>query len=217
MSRPLRLKALFFDLDGTLVDTLGDLSAAVNHALGELGLPRRTEGEVRGFIGEGVAHLLKDALGPAHASRVDEALAHFTPYYLEHATVHSRLYPGVAAALERAARTHKLAVVTNKPEAPSRKILDALGIGGSFAALIGGDTLPVKKPDPAPVREAARRLDVAPQDCALVGDSGWDVQAAHRAGAKAVAVTFGYRPKAELAGADAVIDRFEDLLPLVEA
>lgn len=208
---------MLFDLDGTVVDTLDDLAASVNHALSRLGRPVRDRHEVRGFIGEGVRQLLKDCLGPAHESLTDQALSLFTPHYQEHCVDRSALYPGVRQTLDALARTRRLAMVTNKPEAPSRRILKALGVDDFFAVLVAGDTLPVKKPDPAPLVEAARRLGVPVGDSAMVGDGDGDMVAARAAGARAVGATFGFRSAAQLkaAGAEALVDRFEDLIPLL--
>jgi phosphoglycolate phosphatase len=210
------VRAVLFDLDGTLVDTLGDLAASVNFALERLGRPARTLDEIKNFIGEGVRQLLRDALGPSHEGLTDQALALFTPHYLEHVVDRSALYPGVKDTLARLAPGRKLAVVTNKPVIPSRKILSALGVLDCFEALVGGDTLPVKKPDPAPVREACRLLGVDPSEAVLVGDSTGDIRSAHGAGAKVLAAAFGYRPAAELSAADGLIHRFSDVLTFLE-
>ena len=212
-----RLRAVLFDLDGTLVDTLPDLAASVNFALGRLERPVRTLGEIRGFIGDGVTQLLRDSLGPAHGGLVESALQLFTPHYLEHCAVRSALYPGVAETLDRLSG-FPLGVVTNKPEAPSLKLLRALGLAERFKVFICGDTLPVKKPDPAMVREAARRLGVPPESTILVGDAPGDVRAAHGAGALALGVGFGYRPAEELraAGADFIAERFSDIPGFLE-
>jgi phosphoglycolate phosphatase len=212
------LRAALFDLDGTVVDTLDDLAGSVNFALARLGRPARSRDEIRGFIGEGVRQLIRDALGPAHAALTDEGLGYFTPHYLEHCTDKSVLYPGVKETLARLSG-FGLAMVTNKPEAPSRRILEALGVADGFKVLIGGDTLAVKKPDPAPVREACARLGVTPAQAVMVGDSPGDMAAARAAGARTLAVSFGYRPAAELeaAGAQAVARAFSDVAVLLEA
>ncbi len=214
---PFVCRALLFDLDGTLVDTLDDLAASVNFVLGKLGKPARSREEIREFIGGGVRSLLRDALGSGYSGPIEDAVALFEPHYLEHCADRSTLYPGVLDTLDRLSRSHLLAVVTNKPEAPSRFLLEGLRIDGYFKALIGGDTLAVKKPDPAPLREAARRLKVASADAMMVGDSAGDIRAAHDAGARACGATYGYRPAGELteAGADFLIDRPADLLRLV--
>lgn len=212
------LQALLFDLDGTLVDTVDDLTVSVNVALKALGRPLRTRQEIRGFIGDGAKQLVADALGPGQEALVDQGLDLFITHYDAHCDQKSVLYPGVAAVLPRLSG-RKLAVVTNKPEAPSRLILKHLGILDFFETVVGGDTLPVKKPDPGPVLEACRRLDVAPGQAAMVGDSPGDMKAARAAGTQAIAVAYGYRPAQQLkdAGAQATVERFEDLLVLLKA
>jgi phosphoglycolate phosphatase len=195
------------------------LAEAVRYTLETLGRPPRTREEIRSFIGDGVRRLLADALGSDEASVVDQAMAIFPARYLDHCADRSRLYPGVAETLTRLSSMVKMAVVTNKPEAPSRKLMDQLGISGRFSVLIGGDTLLVRKPDPEPVREALRRLGVAASEAVFVGDSPGDVAAAHAAGVRVVGVTYGYRSAEKLraAGADVLIDAFSDLVSLLRS
>jgi phosphoglycolate phosphatase len=207
-----RIEAVLFDLDGTLVDTLEGLAASVNFAMEQVARPRRTREEIRGFIGEGVTQLVRDALGPDHQGLLKDSLGFFTSHYLKHCAAGSALYPGAKEALARL-DTRVLAMVTNKPEAPTMLLMKALGLSERFKAYVCGDTLPVKKPDPAMVREACWRLGVAPENALMVGDAPGDVASAHGAGALACAVSFGYRPAADLkaAGADFVVDRLTDI------
>ena len=188
-----------FDLDGTLVDSVEDLAASVNHALGLLGLPRRTLDEIRGFVGEGARVLLERAVAP-RADLVEPALAAWWRHYEDHCLDRTRPYPGIDALLASAHRT--LAVHTNKPGALARRILDGLGLGSRFALVVGGDEAP-RKPDPAGVRLIQARLGAAPEATVFVGDSLVDLAAARAAGVRYVAVTWGLVPGAELARAGA--------------
>jgi phosphoglycolate phosphatase len=204
-------------LDGTLVDTLEGLAASVNFALKNVGCPARTTEEIRGFIGEGVTQLVRDALGPSRESLLGKALPFFTAHYGEDGSALSALYPGALEAL-KSLSGFALGMVTNKPEAPALKIMKALGVAAPFKVFICGDTLPVKKPDPATILEACRRLGVPPASALMVGDAPGDVKAAHGAGALACGVSFGYRPVVELkaAGADFIVDRLTDIAALLE-
>lgn len=188
-----------FDLDGTLVDSLDDLHASVNHALRSLGLPLRTREEVHGYIGEGARVLLERAIAP-HAHLLEPALAAWRPHYEEHCLDRTRPYPGIPAALAGAGRV--LAVQTNKPGAMARKILAGLDLLPRFAAVVGGDEAP-RKPDPAGALELMARLGAAPAETLFIGDSRVDVATARAAGVPVIAVTWGLSTRAELATAGA--------------
>jgi phosphoglycolate phosphatase len=188
-----------FDLDGTLVDSLDDLHASVNHALRELGLPPRSREEVHGFVGEGVRLLLARAVAP-HDHLLEPALAAWRPHYEAHCLDRTRPYPGVEALLASAGRT--LAVNTNKPGALARRILGGLGLLPRFAAVVGGDEAP-RKPDPTGLLEIRARVGATPDATVFVGDSHVDVAVARAAGVPMVAVTWGYGARAELAAAGA--------------
>lgn len=199
------------DLDGTLVDSVDDLAASVNHALAAVGLPPRSLDEVRGFVGEGARVLVERAVAP-HADRVEPALAAWRAHYEDHCLDRTRLYPGIAAALEGAGRL--LAVHTNKPGTLARKILAGLGVLGRFAVVIGGDEAP-RKPDPAGVWLVLARTGAAAVDTVFVGDSPVDAATARAAGVALVAVTWGLGSRAALAEAGATVfaDAAADLAP----
>ena len=207
-----------FDLDGTLVDTLGDLAAAVNHALALIDRPSLTEAAVRPMIGQGAKHMLEQGLratGGVPGGAVERLYPELLRYYEAHIAVRSRPFAGVTDALDRLdALGVRTAVATNKAEHLARKLLGELGLADRMAAIIGGDTLGVRKPSPEPIRAMIERSGGG--RTAFVGDSIYDVAAARAAGTPSVAVSFGFldRPAHEL-GADHVIDHYDELAPLL--
>lgn len=207
-----------FDLDGTLLDTLEDLGAAVNHALALAGRPSIPVSEVRNLVGGGARRMLQRALdltGGVDDAAFGPLYRELLAFYTANIAVHSRLYPGGEAMLdELAGRGVKLAVVTNKIELLARKLLEELGLTSRFAAIIGGDTLGPGRAKPAPdmVNQMVARLGRG--RAAFVGDTTYDIGAAQAAGVPCIAVSFGFndKPAREL-GADAVIDHFAELVP----
>ena len=208
-----------FDLDGTLADTAPDLTAALNHALGELGRPPIAAADVRHMVGHGARALLQKGLsatGEVSEALIERGFPIFIDYYKAHIADHSYPFDGLEKALDTlAARGVKLAICTNKLESLSRELVDALGWNDRFVSLVGGDTLPVRKPDPAPLFEAIARAGGG--RAAFVGDSITDTDTARAAGIRCVAVTFGFsdRPVEQL-GADALIDHYDQLIPALE-
>jgi phosphoglycolate phosphatase len=206
-----------FDLDGTLIDSRADLAAAVNHVRTCLGLPSIVPETVYAYVGDGARALVERALGPADADRVSAALALFMDYYAAHLLDATRPYPGVAETLERlAARGIALSVLTNKPVAMSRAILDGLGLLPRFVEVIGGDSLPTRKPDPAGL-ELLRGLTATPRErVLLVGDSPVDVHTAAAGGVAFCGVAWGLQPEAlRAARPERLIDTPQELLAVV--
>ena len=209
-----------FDLDGTLLDTLGDLAAAVNHALALMDRVPLAEAAVRPMIGRGAKHMLEEGLrasGGAPDGAVERLYPDLLRFYEAYIAVQSRPFPGAVAALDRLdALGVRTAVVTNKVEGLARKLLGELGLADRMATIIGGDTLGPggAKPSPAPIRAMIERCGGG--RAAFVGDSILDVQAARAAGIPSVAVGFGFLdgPVTEL-GADHVIGHFDELVPLL--
>jgi phosphoglycolate phosphatase len=208
-----------FDLDGTLADTAPDLAAALNHALRSLGREEVPAGEVRNLIGHGGRALLRRGLaatGESSEKLVEAAYPTLLDFYAANICVGTRAYDGIEDALDALkARGLNLAVCTNKPERLTRLLLDALGWQERFDSVVGGDTVGVRKPDPRPLHEAIARAGGG--RAAFVGDSIVDADTARAAGVKLVAVSFGFsdRPVAEF-GADAVIDRYDELIQALE-
>lgn len=207
-----------FDLDGTLLDTARDLGAAVNHALGLVGRPPVPDSAVSGLIGGGSRLMLGRALALTGGSGgIDTAALYpeLLAFYEANIAHHTALYPAAEAMLDGlAAAGVQVAVVTNKPQHLTDKLLHALDLHRRFGCVIGaGSGLP-RKPDPAALHAMIERLGGG--RAAYVGDSTFDTRAARAAGLPCVAVSFGFNdvPAHEL-GADAVIDRFEELLPVL--
>ena len=210
-------KTIIFDLDGTLVDTGPDLTAALNHALATLGRAPMSEASVRELIGHGARKLLERGLaqtGGMTAELVEAGVVPFLRFYSANICVGSRPFPGVEVALDAlAAAGCRLAVCTNKPQALSDQLIAALGWSGRFACVIGSDSVPDKKPHPGHVLATIAGAGGQVADSAYVGDSSTDVDAAKAAGVPVIAVSFGFpdRPAHSL-GADAVIDHYDELI-----
>jgi len=214
------MRAILFDLDGTLVDSLADIGHAVNHALEAEGLPVHSLDDYRRMVGEGAAELVRRALPQSHAGRHAEVLAAFRARYRRTLAVHTRPYDGIAevlAALER--REVPKAILTNKPEEPAIELVTQILGGYRWHAVVGQREGQPKKPDPSAALALAASIGAAPADCVFVGDSGVDVETARRAGMQAVGCLWGFRERAELeaAGAHHLVDHPRALLALLSS
>ncbi len=184
-----------FDLDGTLVDSRADIAAAMNRVLVDLGRTPLDVAVLQSFVGDGARRLVERALDPAPAAAVDDALARFMEVYGAHLLDRTRPYAGIVEALATlSARGVVLTVVSNKPEAMSRAILEGLGLGGYFLAIVGGDSLPTRKPDPAGIEWVRAVAGAGRAESILVGDSGIDVRTARAAGVAFCGVSWGLTP-----------------------
>ncbi|MFZ1342865.1 phosphoglycolate phosphatase [Thiothrix eikelboomii] len=218
-------KLVLIDLDGTLVDSVPDLSYSVDQTMLALGLPLRGEAAVRTWVGNGVQTLVERALTntldqPADPAAFEQALAIFMAIYAENTSQRSRLYPGVVEGLDflQSCKALKVACVTNKAAQFTHKLLRDLGIFERFALIVSGDTLSEKKPHPLPLLYAAEQLGVEPADSLMLGDSKSDVKAARAAGFKIITVSYGYNHGEDIRDyhPDAVIDSFQELTTLIQ-
>jgi phosphoglycolate phosphatase len=183
-----------FDLDGTLVDSASDIAEAVNRTLVDWSLPRVEEPVIRGWIGDGARALVASAF--AHAGKeieLDEVMPGFMVHYAECLLLYPSVYPGVVETLQALReRGIAVAVCTNKPERFVRPLLDALDLGRYFEVIVGGDTLPERKPSALPLLHVVKHFGLQPAQCLMVGDSATDIQTAAAAGVPMALVTYGY-------------------------
>lgn len=224
----LEVDAAIVDLDGTMVDTIGDFAEAIARMLADLQLPALDAALIEHMVGKGTEHLLRsvlahvlaqaghsaDALPAAVARLLPTALARYEQHYLAINGQHSALYAGVLEGLQALrAGGLRLACVTNKPLAFTRPLLAAKGLQGLFEQVFGGDSFATKKPDPLPLLKTCEALGTTPARTLMLGDSCNDAQAARAAGCPVVLVTYGYNhgQSVEAVGADALIDSIEQL------
>ncbi len=201
------IKLIMFDLDGTLVDSSGDITNALNYAIAPGGREPLTVEATKNLIGEGVTRLIEKVLGPAGNEEMRVVLERFMEFYGDHLVDRTRAYPEVPETLMDLSAYAK-AVISNKRESFSKKVLEELGLLGHFAVVFGSDSAREKKPSPEPLREVMRRLSCVPGEAVMVGDSSYDIQAGRSAGVLTIGVSYGYRPADSLLQADIVIDRF---------
>jgi len=212
----LPLQAAIVDLDGTMIDTLGDFVVALNAMLSDLGLGSVTRDFVERTVGKGSEHLVRRTLAQvdAEAALFDAAFARYQLRYQDINGMHSAVFPGVVEGLERlSARGLKLACLTNKPTAFALPLLESKGLARFFSVAFGGDAFERKKPDPLPLLKTCEALGSTPSRTLMIGDSSNDATAAHAAGCPVVLVTYGYNhgePVREVP-AEAHIDRLDAL------
>jgi phosphoglycolate phosphatase len=222
-----QLKLLVFDLDGTLIDSAQDLCNSVNAALVHAGFNSLPDPAIAGFVGNGAPMLMRRSLamaGDLTLEAIDQELfdrsyQFFLQYYREHKLDFTYAYEGVLEALRAlhelhegpAGLTRTMAVLTNKPVRPARGICEGLGLAGYFLHIYGGDSFPVKKPDPSGLRALMEEAGAKPEETAMIGDSKVDVQTARNAGAWAVGCAFGFGPQNLMeVPPDIVVDRALD-------
>jgi phosphoglycolate phosphatase len=216
------IKAVIFDLDGTLVDSAPDLMLATNHVLSRLERRAISMEEVRSFVGHGARALIRRGCA-ATGDAVDEKTldfyhAEFLRYYGKNIAVDSVAFPGVINLLKRcAAGGLKMGVCTNKVEDLSVRLLQALGMEEYFGAVVGSDTINIGKPDPAPYLEAMKRLGVPAQDSIMIGDSETDILTARAAGVPVIAVTFGYTQQPVTSyNPDYLVSHFDEIWDIIQ-
>ena len=184
---------VLFDLDGTLVDSLEDLTDAVNHMLAGFDKTALSPASVRLLVGRGARNLVQRALDTLSPDHIERGLELFVGFNSAHIADKSRLYPGVRELLDiLASHGIRMAIISNKQEALSRLILETLGIEGYFTTICGGDSFPEMKPSPLPLLRLMERFGVPPADAVMVGDSINDIQAGRGAGIATIGCTWGY-------------------------
>ena len=214
---PACVAGLLFDLDGTLIDSSADLVVSGNWLRAHAGLAPLDPALIFGYVGDGAEAMVRLLLERPDGD-VTELLEAYKRHYHDHCLDGTRLYPGVAPTLEAlAGRGFKMAVVTNKPERISRRILEGLGTGRYWGGVIGGNSCANKKPHPEPLFKACGDLGVEPGQCAMVGDSRVDVEAGRNAACQTVGLLGGIGDEGLLRAArpDVLLPRFESLLGLL--
>ena len=216
---------ILIDVDGTLVDSVPDLAYCVDEMMQRMGRPVHGEARVRDWVGNGVERLVRRALlgqleGEPSGEDFERAYPLFLELYADNTAKRSRLYPGVREGIQALkAAGFRLGCVTNKAARFTEPLLRDLGVRDAFEIVISGDTLPQKKPDPAPLLHAAEFFGVEPARALMIGDSVSDVKAARAAGFQIVCMSYGYNHGEDIrdCGPDAVIDDMTQLLPLIGA
>ena len=215
-------KLLIFDLDGTLIDSSGDLALAVNHTLKTLNLPTFTLDTIHHWVGNGAETLVKRAL--SGSATIDttleenywqEALNIFLDFYSKNLAIETVTYPNVPSTLETLKnRGYILAIVTNKPYPFVEPILKKIGLDDLFEIILGGDSLEKKKPDPMPLFYVCKKLAISPNESVMIGDSKNDILASKSANMNSIGVTYGYNygESIERYEPTVVYDKFEDIL-----
>jgi len=215
--------ALVFDLDGTLVDSAPDLHRSLNAVLAEQGRTPVSLADIRSMVGDGAAKLVErgfaDTGAPVEPAAMPGLVQRFLVHYSAGRHALTPAFPGVVETLRLLReRGYRLGVCTNKPYAPTMEILETLGLTGLFAAVTGGDSLPVRKPDPGHLLGTLDLLGATADRAVMIGDSANDVAVARAAGVPAIVVRYGYtRTPVEELGADAIITHFAELIPWLDA
>lgn len=213
---------IIFDLDGTLVDSSRDITNALNYSLKPYGFKNLSVKDTIKIVGEGITSLIEKIVFAGRTDPDSElqkirgaALGRFVQYYTEHIADFTRPYPCVIETLEQL-HNFKKAVISNKRESMSKKLLEQLGLMKFFDIVLGSDSTSEKKPSPEPIRAVLKHLKILPENTVIVGDSEFDIQAGKSAGITTIAVTYGYRSRAMLKEADYIIDDIREIEKLIK-
>jgi phosphoglycolate phosphatase len=219
-----KIKLLIFDLDGTLIDSRLDLVHSVNAMLRHFKRPELPDEVIATYVGDGAPMLVRRALGdPKNEAFLKEALEYFLAYYRVHKLDHTKVYEGIRETLEalRAPQNglrRNLAVLSNKPVNPSRAITEALGLGGFFLVVYGGNSFATKKPDPLGAKTILKETGARPEETLMVGDSSNDVLTGRNAGLWTCGVTYGFAPHTLCeAPPDVVVDSPRELVEMLSS
>lgn len=205
-----RVQLIIFDLDGTLVDSRLDIVNSVNAMRTELELETLPPGTIAGFVGHGVRHLISNSLGPENGDLLENGLDLFFKHYDRHCLDSTLPYPDVVETLNRF-QQKELVVLSNKPEAFCKKILDGLILLPHFSHVFGGDSFEEKKPSAAPIRKILALVGAPAAASVIVGDGDTDINSGRAAGILTIGVTYGFRGRPPVAHADIVIDSISAL------
>jgi phosphoglycolate phosphatase len=209
----MEIDLLIFDLDGTLVDSLDDIVGSVNFTLSEMGLKQLERPQIRSYVGDGIKTLIARAVGtqePVTEELVEKARKIYYEHHEVHCLDHVRMYPNVLEVMEHFA-SKKKAVVSNKSERFTKKILEGLGLASYLDLIVGGDTLSDKKPNPIVIEHAVSLLKVSKNRTVMIGDGSQDVQCGRAAGVLTCGATYGFKPAEDTKDADF---RINDLIEL---
>ena len=212
-------KLILFDLDGTLLDTIDDLSAAVNHAMQLRGFPQHTRDEYRQMVGHGARNLMRQAIPSDHKddeALIDAVLADFRAYYTAHIDVHTKPFPGIQELLTKLHQEGvMLAVASNKFQEGTEHLIKEFFPEISFVAILGNRPIIPLKPDPEVVGEVLRKTGVKREEAVMVGDSDTDMETAANSGIVGIAVSWGYRNMKDIPSLT-VVDSTEELYKIIQ-
>lgn len=213
-----KYKLLLFDLDGTLINSIGDIAQSTNYARNVLGLSPLSSDTIAGFVGSGMTQLLEKAFDTKEKKVIQSALTVFQKHYYDHCLDKTVWYPGVEEGLIKLVSIYPLTILTNKPKEFTSKILEGLGGSSWFKATVSGNESFPKKPDPAGALHLAERFGALPSECLLVGDSDFDIQTAQNAGMDMALATygFGWEEGGDVNGVPYTLKIFLDLLQFLE-
>jgi len=209
------LELLIFDLDGTLLDTIIDITNAVNYAVEPFGVKPFSVEVIKSMVGSGITNLIEGLLphGTSMLKR-DESVNRFIDYYSKHLLDNTKPYPDVKETLSKLSK-YKKSVISNKRESLSKEVLSGFGLLEYFDLVLGSDSVQERKPSPFPVLEVLKRLNISKDEAVIIGDSNFDIEAGKAAGVMTIAVTYGYRSREVLKDADIIIDTFGEILNIL--